>query len=161
MNEQMLGPCSVPCGKRGPWTIDEVEVTEVDWWTMARNPEMFCPPGKYKRLLHKDRGVVMSNTRMERNSNWQAYTAATGRVLINGLGLGMLLEAILKKPDVTYVRVIEHDRDVIKLVAPHFKDPRVEVVHADAHEYRPAQGEVFDYVWHDIWTTSASRTSRP
>lgn len=148
-----LGLCSVPCGTRGPWTIDEFEIKrgDSDFFALAYNPEMYCPPGKYKRLLHKDRGVVMSNTRMERNSNWEAYRAATGRVLINGLGLGMLLEAILQKPDVTYVRVVEIDADVIALVGPHFADPRVEIIQADAMTYRPAAGERFNFVWHDIW----------
>lgn len=62
-----LGPCSVPCGSRGPWTIDEFEIKPgtVDFFTITYHPEMYCPPGKYKRLLHKDRGVVMSNTRDE------------------------------------------------------------------------------------------------
>lgn len=146
-----LGPCSVPCGKRGPWEISEFTVTHANWFEAARSPEMYCPPGTYKRLVHKDRGVVMSNTLMECNSNFEAFQAATGRVLLNGLGLGMLLEAILKKPEVTYVRVVEIDADVIALVGPHFSDPRVEIVQADAMTYRPAKGEKFDFVWHDIW----------
>ncbi len=117
-----------------------------------RNPTHWIDPGRYVRLYHRDRGVVMSNTPMEVRTNWEAYRKATGRVLLNGLGLGMLLEGILSKPDVTHVRVIEVDAQVIRLVAPHFaSDPRVQVVHANALEYRPARGERFDYAWHDIW----------
>lgn len=153
-----LGTCTVPDGERGDWKIDTFTVTE----DQARLESMraICGgrgyaairAGTYRRLTHNRRGVVMSNTRMEVMTNMDAYIAATGRVLINGLGLGMLLEAILSKPDVTYVRVIEKEPDVIALVGPHFADdPRVEIVQADALTYAPAKGEAFDYAWHDIW----------
>ena len=154
-----FGTCTVPNGKKGPWTIDEFEVKDGPELAMANFRSLrddrgysYLEPGKFKRLRHENRGVVMSNTRMEVHSNWDAFSKATGRVLINGLGLGMLLEGILSKPCVTYVRVIEVDQDVIDLVGPHFtKDPRVEIICADAYEYRPAVGERFDYAWHDIW----------
>lgn len=158
-----LGTCTVPDGTSGPWTIDTFTITEAE----ARSYNLSClfggsgamciDPGTYRRLRHKDRGVVMSNTPMEVRTNRIAYRMARGRVLINGLGLGMLLEAILSKPDVTYVRVIEIDPDVIKLTGPHFAhDPRVEIICADALEYKPAKGELFDYCWHDIWDTISS-----
>lgn len=116
------------------------------------NPIMYCPPGDYVRLSHKLRGCVMSNTPMEVRTAREAYYNATGSVLINGLGLGMVLEGILSKDDVTKVRVIEHDPDVISLVGPHFRDdPRVMIIHDDAFVYQSPKGERFDYVWHDIW----------
>ncbi len=155
-----LGTCTVPDGKRGPWTIDTFTIPKKDLSLMmsnfraARDGNAYAMinPGTYKRLRHEKRGCVMSNTDMEIYTNYDAYRLATGRVLVNGLGLGMLLEGILSKPDVTYVRVIEIDKDVIELVGPHFtKDPRVEIVCADAYEYRPKVGERFDYAWHDIW----------
>ncbi len=153
----VFGTCTVPDGKCGPWTIDtktisEHEVLLFNMRAARDNPISIIRPGTFKRLRHEKRGVVMSNTRMEVLTNIDAYHAATGRVLINGLGLGMLLEGILTKPDVTHVRVIEIDPDVIALVGPHFKeDKRVEIIQADAYEYRPAKGERFNYVWHDIW----------
>lgn len=157
--EYRFGDCSVPNGTRGPWTIDTFTVKESPQLFMQNFRSMrddggitAVRPGKYKRLLHKERGVIMSNTQMEITTNYDAYRKATGRVLINGLGLGMLLEGVLRKPDVTYVRVIEIDPDLIALVGPHFaKDKRVEIVQADAYEYRPLAGERFNYVWHDIW----------
>lgn len=157
--EFRFGTCSVPVGSKGPWTIAEFTVEDgIDLQLhnlrAARdgNGFMAVQPGMYKRLAHKQRGIVMSNTRMEIITNLDAYRKATGRVLINGLGLGMLLEGILNKPDVKYVRVIEIDPDVIALVGPHFKkDKRVEIIQADAYEYRPAVGERFNYAWHDIW----------
>lgn len=153
-----LGTCTVPDGESGPWKIDTFTVSKEEArFESARaifsgNPIMRVSPGTYKRLTCKGRGVVMSNTQMEVSTNYEAFRNSKGRVLINGLGLGMLLEAILSKPEVTYVRVIEKEQDVINLVAPHFaSDPRVEIIHADAYEYIPAKGERFDYCWHDIW----------
>jgi hypothetical protein len=156
-----FGTCTVPDGKSGPWTIDTFEVTDNIHITLRNlrairdgNPELVVHPGTYRRLYHETRGVVMSNTRMEVGTARECYEQATGRVLVNGLGLGMVLEGLLSKPDVTYVRVIELDIHVLALVQPHFEhDPRVEFVQTDAYKYTPAKGEQFDYVWHDIWDT--------
>lgn len=152
-----LGTCTVPDGEKGPWKITTFTISPEDEKLynirvlMNGTPGLRVRAGTYRRLS-RNGTVVMSNTPMEVATNREAYMAATGRVLINGLGLGMLLEAILSKPDVTYVRVIEIDQDVIDLVGPHFAhDPRVEIVHADAMTYKPAKGEHFDYAWHDIW----------
>lgn len=151
-----FGTCTVPDGTSGPWTIDTFSVSEHDARMfnigVMRTPYLFIDPGTYRRLRHESRGTVMSNTPMEVSTNTWAYFQARGRVLVNGLGLGMFLEGILSKPSVTYVRVIELDEHVIRLVGPHFRsDPRVEIVHADAYTYRPKRGETFDYAWHDVW----------
>ena len=159
-----LGSCSTPCGRRGPWAIEEFEVSETDARifnmraSMRPGARVFSvQPGRYKRLIHDSRGVVMSNTHMEVFTNRQAFAASKGFVLINGLGMGMLLEAILAKPEVNRVRVVELDDDVLKLVGPHFSsDPRVELVHHDALTYKPPRGEQYDFVWHDIWDTITS-----
>jgi hypothetical protein len=149
---------AVPDGERGDWKVETFEIDKeaaklFNLRAMInRRPIQQVVPGVYKRLTHRTRGVIMSNTRFEIITNADAYIHAKGRVLINGLGLGMLLSAILSKPDVTYVRVIEIEPDVIALVGPTFAgDPRVEILQADALEYRPARGERFDFVWHDIW----------
>lgn len=153
-----LGTSTVPCGQRGDWTLEEFSVSESE--AALHNISTLQPgrahgrirPGRYKRLFHRSRGVVMSNTPMEILTNREAYSQAKGAVLINGLGMGMLLEAVLTKPEVESVRVVEIDADVIALVGPHFAhDPRVHIIHADAFSYRPEKGARFDFVWHDIW----------
>lgn len=152
----VLGTCTVPDGRSGPWKVStfKVDEDEARYFNLMnlRNISQWIEPGTYRRLSHKVRGVVMSNTPMEVRTNSEPFYYATGRVLINGLGLGMLLEAILSKPSVTYVRVIEIDEHIIKLVGRHFKkDNRVEIIRGDALSYHPARGEKFDYAWHDIW----------
>lgn len=69
----------------------------------------------------------------------------------------MVLHAILQKPDVTHVTVIEKSQDVINLVAESFAhDPRVEIIHADALKYCPPAGVTYNVVWHDIWPDFSS-----
>lgn len=156
---QQLGEVVVPCGQKGPWKITERVITEdearFDNIRAMINGSGFMSvdPGTYK-VLYRNGTVVMSNTQMEQRTNAEFVSRAIGHVLINGLGLGMVLTAILKKPEVTHVRVIEISKDLISLVGRHFKnDPRVEIIHANALEYKPAKGERFNAVWHDIWDT--------
>lgn len=147
---------AVPDGVRGDWRVESFTVSDEEARrTLLRAAVKGCgeyvPPGNYKRLM---RGgiVVMSNTPMEARTHRAFFRRAKGSVLINGLGLGMVLTAILRKPEVDSVTVIEASAEVIDLVAPTFRgDPRVRIVHASAFDYQPAKGERFDAVWHDIW----------
>ena len=94
----------------------------------------------------------MSNTPDEIRDFSYFVSVAYGSVLINGLGLGVVVKALLNKPDITKVKVVEKSADVITLVADtYLKDPRVEIVQADCFEYKPPKGERYDAVWHDIW----------
>ncbi len=140
-------------GKSGNWTLDTFEITKDKALTLALraqhtdNPDEYIPPGFYRRLSHCGE-VVMSNTPMEIRTCESFIEQATGRVLINGLGLGMVLHVILQKDDVTHVTVIEKAQDVINLVAGTFAhDPRVQIVHADAMEYCPPAGVTYDVVF--------------
>ena len=144
-------------GVSGPWRIEAFRVSEQESeMTLARAKitgaiNEFVPTGNYKRLVREET-VVMSNTPMEIRTNRAFIYRAKGKVLINGLGLGMVLSAILKKPEIESVTVVEASEDVIKLVGPSFcDDSRVTIVHACAFEYQPEQGTFFDAVWHDIW----------
>ena len=107
-------------------------------------------PGTYTRLMC-GRTLVMSDTDAEFMEHYTPVYNAEGRVLLNGLGLGVGLAAMLTKPEVEHVTVIEKSEDVIALVGPHYDGPRVTIIHADALEWRPAKGARFSVVWHDIW----------
>lgn len=149
----------VPDGCSGGWRVETFEVSETDSaFTRMRammHPGEYVPAGTYKRLM-RGREVVMSNTPMEVATNQPIIRRATGIVHINGLGLGMVLTAILKKPEVSKVYVVEKSADVISLVAPSFKcDPRVSIIHCDALSLKPAKVR-FDCVWHDIWDNVCS-----
>lgn len=109
----------------------------------------FIESGTYWKLLHR-REVVMSNTPAEIRDHIGFIFRAKGNVLIAGLGLGMVLKALLEKDDVTHITIVEKSEDVIKLVSPFYKDERVTIVHEDIFNYKPR--EIFDYGWFDIWT---------
>ena len=152
-----FGTCTVPNGRVGPWEISQFEITNAqtslaNLRALRDNPMMYVPDGTYKRLTHKKRGVIMSNTPMEIRTNRKCFLNARGHVLINGLGMGMVIEGLQHSPNVTRMTIIEIDPDVIALVGPHFaSDPRIEIVQADAFEFKPPKGARYGYVWHDIW----------
>lgn len=123
------------------------------------NPERGIAPGEYTKLVDRLNGeIVMSDTPAEAMDNMWLYNRAEGRVLINGLGLGFVLNGILNKrgidnePAVEHVTVVEKYGEIISMVAPHVVDQdRVEIIEADALVWRPEKGARFDVVWHDIW----------
>lgn len=153
---------TVPDGRKGAWIIDTLHLDDDDaiktaMVAMVRGDEkLMCPAGTYKRLRNIERKVVvMSNTPMEVNSNQEFVNRAHGKVLINGLGIGMVLEAVLGKPDVAHVTVVEVSQDLIDLVAPHFQSftdaGRLTIVQGDAFEHPVNEGDFYDVIWHDIW----------
>jgi hypothetical protein len=145
--DRIIPKVNVPEGTSGKWSVKYVDVPES---IIGRLRERHFEPGRYTQLL-RGNGLVMSDTPAERWDHVSFVRAATGDVLISGLGLGMCLGAVLRKPDVKSVTVIEIDTDVIALVAPAYRDPRVTIIHADARYWLPPKGKRFGAVWHDIW----------
>jgi hypothetical protein len=150
----MQVPINIPDGKSGDWIVETHEVTEeaAKYHKIAalmKGSGRYSPAGTYKGLRYKGQ-VIMSNTPDEIHDHYPLFRNASGRVLINGLGFGMCIEMIIDK--VEHITVVEISEDVIKLVGPYYKDnPKVEIVHADAFEYKPEKGIRFNAVWHDIW----------
>ena len=156
LNQTEQLPVAVPDGICGDWRVetfivDPIKSEKSRLLSQFSGRDAYIPPGEYKRLMRKNT-VVMSNTPMEIRTNINFIQNAKGHVLINGLGLGMVLTAILNKTEVESVTVIEASEEVIKLVAPSFSDsPRVNIIHANAFDYKPLKGQRFNAVWHDIW----------
>ena len=143
---------SVPEGRSGPWSIERFEIPEKSIETIrAAFSGRPTRPGWYTAVKHDRRGIVMSDTPAEQRDHAWFIRAAKGHVLINGLGIGMCLNAALAKPDVERVTVVEIDQDVISLVAPVYADDRVTIVNESAFDYSPPKGERYGAVWHDIW----------
>jgi len=114
-------------------------------------------PGWYTGLWI-DGQLWMSDT----NAEWYDHLKAvyrigeldTKRVLINGLGIGMVVKAALDEPHVEHVDVVEHDERVAKLIGPHYAtDPRFHLHVADAYTIDWPKGTRWDVAWHDIWPT--------
>lgn len=62
---------------------------------------------------HNRWDVWMSLTPMEMWSQRSGVQAATGRVILGGLGMGWLMRQIAKKPTVKEIIVIEKDKDLV------------------------------------------------
>jgi SAM-dependent methyltransferase len=155
----LIPPTPVPPGQRGPWKIEKFKVSEQDAsfhnlraMINAHRGETMIQAGEYTRLMGPG-GVMMSDTPGEKQDHYQFVQLAAGRVLIVGLGLGMVTYAVLLKRNVTHVTVVEIDPDIIALVAPHVYSMRLEIVQADIHTWEPPKGERFDHAWFDIWPT--------
>lgn len=164
----------IPVGEMNGIKVSKFEVIAPDAWTdehedrddvvspiqvmrMARDGR--APrPGWYTRLSEKGVGIWMSDTTAERRDHAEAVmymsSAKAERVLINGLGIGMVLSAALSMDHVKHVDVVEKDERVIKLIGPHYlKDPRVTIHHADAREMfdQWLDNVRWNAVWTDIW----------
>jgi hypothetical protein len=143
--------CQIPNGEKGPWRIEEFEVeVDISLMRMMRDGRG-TPPGKYKRLMHKTRGVIMSDTDAELGDLRRLFSRAYGRVLIHGLGLGVAVAGCLQIDNVTKVDVVEIDGDVIDLVGSHIKDERLTIHHDDATKRKWPKDAFWNVVWHDIW----------
>jgi len=144
----------VPEGISGEWKVEKFTVAENDIgaisYALHGRP---VPPGTYTRL--KKEGAwdpMMSDTPAEIRDHMEFIHRATGRCLLNGLGLGVVLKAILAKPGVTQVDVVEIEQDVINLVWPTYKDGnRVALYHTDAFTIQWPKDTRWDCAWHDIW----------
>lgn len=159
----------VPEGESGNWQVVRFRVTEADAG-LHNLREAFhggrsIRPGIYTRLIHNGH-VVMSDTPAEIQDfskpvrvAKQSYRSEQRYVLINGLGLGVVLQAILDDPTIERMTVVEKSADVIKLVAPHWQGRygnRLTVIHADAFDWKPPKGVRYCVVWHDIWDNITS-----
>lgn len=149
---------TVPEGESGDWKVQRFTMTEHDeeierLRSIFRGRGRFCPAGIYTRLTH-GRDVIMSDTPDEIRDHRYFMEEARGNILINGLGLGMVLNGCLRNPNIAHATVIEISEDVIKLVGKHYQDlygDRLTIIHADAMAWKPPKGVRYNYVWHDIW----------
>jgi spermidine synthase len=144
----------VPAGKRGVAEVRHRTLTQKEcWWENAMGDPI--RPGTYAVLRVNDQ-IMMSDTPAERISNKWAVLKARGRVLLAGLGIGMLAHAILKKDTVTELVIIEKELDVITLITPTLpKDPRLSVVYSDIFTWMPPEGMKFDTIYFDIWADAS------
>ena len=151
----------VPEGTKGDWTVERFTVTDnnadVFNITQAWKPGgRHVLPGTYTRLLLRGSfdNPIMSDTHDETRDHRHFVHLAHGDILIAGLGLGVVVQACLRKPSVQRVTVIELEQDVIDLVAPHYQDrfgDRFEVIHGDALTMKIKRGRTWDCAWYDIW----------
>jgi len=157
LNSEIPG-VNIPDAQMGEWKVEKFTVSEEDArffnlrCFMHRDFDRMIVPGTYTKLTYRD-FIIMSDTPAEKRDHLGIVKRARGRILINGLGLGVVLQAILLKPEVYKVDVVEISEEVIWLVAPYIGDERVTIYHADAFTWKPPKGVRYNVIWHDIWYT--------
>lgn len=141
-------------GSSGNARIEHFDVNKhASEMTSFRRGE-YVREGRYTRLI-VDNVVMMSDTHMEKNSNWSIVHNAKGHVLIAGLGLGMITLPILAKPEVETVTVVEMNPHVIRLVEPCLRkrpeSAKLTIVEADIFAWEPPKSMKWDTIYFDIW----------
>lgn len=147
----MIGSDVEIVGRCGRWRVEDFYFAHDG--RMA-DSEFYVPAGRYKRLVHEKRGVVMNNfphvLRLRNSCLQNSY----GSVFLSGLGLGLLVDALLERKSVEKICVVEIDADVISLCGSKYaNDSRVCIFNANVFDYFPSDGEFFQAVWHDVWET--------
>ena len=141
-------------GEKGAWSLRKFAISEKE----AKPDQLRCAingkssraveAGEYWKLTENGY-IYMTNTPAEVRGHYGFIHSASGSVLIAGLGLGMVVQALLDRGKCERIVVVEKSQDVIDLVGPCYDDPRVEIVCSDIFDYKPK--EHFDYAWFDIW----------
>lgn len=157
---------AIPTGDKGLWMVKKFQLAK-DLQTQPpgkyrseQHRNFLLPAGAYTQLwryteatLHLGGELVMQDTPQELSTHLQFMLHAKGRVLITGLGLGCAARGCLANPNVESVTVIERDKDVLELVAPHMPPTdRLKIVHSDALAWARLNRERFDMAWHDLWS---------
>ena len=158
-NTRSRGKVLIPAGQQGIAKVTHFDISERESrYTAIRDmqhPGSFIPVGRYARL-HVKNTLMMSDTVMERSTNVKFVARAHGRVLVGGLGLGLILFPLVDNPKVMHITVVEKYQDVIDLVGPALKakfGDRLEIICADIFDWKPPKGSKWNVIYHDIWPT--------
>ena len=142
---------------------------------------------KIGRLLYTPNPISIEYPALEQGdgANWLTWMSAaqdeclamkslakdaTGRVLIGGLGLGILPWMCAAKPLVNSIAVVELQQGVIDLVGPVIAHPKITIVQDDVRDYLTSTTEKYNYIGLDIWpdigravmhSEEAKATARP
>lgn len=100
-------------------------------------------PGTYKALYYRGESnvrpdsPVMSNTPAEILDLVPFVLIARGHVLVIGLGLGVAVQMLIDKPEITRITVLEKDPDIIRLTGNYYRveSTKVHIIQGDAFDY--------------------------
>ena len=117
-------------------------------------------PGIYVHLLDKQKDeVVMSNIPAEIYDHAEICRKSHGRVLICGLGLGMILHQLCRNDHISEIVVVEKESEIIDMIVPAFPEDKVTILPGDA--FLPDECGItgqFDTMFFDIWNNITSQT---
>lgn len=154
----------LPCRRRRTAAIRHYRIgvrqAEATNWSILMHGDdcAWSYPGRYTSI--EIDGLAFASDEAKEIVDYLPFLrAAHGHILLTGLGLGLCLQALLRKEDVEHVTVIERNPDVLAIVAPHYRamfdNARMTFVEADAFTWQPPRGIRFDIGYHDIWPVAA------
>lgn len=108
------------------------------------------------QLRTKDGDIWMSNEPFEQECYHEPIRNATGRVLVGGLGIGMLPFLIKDKLDVTKIDVVEKEYDVINLVWNQIRNEKMEIIKDGIYHFIETTDRRYDFIHIDIWADFAT-----
>ncbi|MGA7614703.1 MAG: hypothetical protein WBX15_05915 [Thermoanaerobaculia bacterium] len=149
-----------PAGRSGPWLIEKITIPDREY-DAAADPRPDCfkfRPGRYT-VLRRESEQFMTDLYDEwwtQRPGIAEAVARGGDVLVTGLGLGLVAEAMLRPSEsrVKSITIVELSPDVIRLVGPYLlsRHPgRIDLVEASAFAWEPPDRAHFSVAWHDIW----------
>ena len=77
--------------------------------------------------------------------------AANGKVLVAGLGLGLVIHALEENAAVTIIDAVEIDEDIINLITPLIKMSKTKIINDDFWLHLYKTKETYDTCILDIW----------
>lgn len=81
-----------------------------------------------------------------------------GKVLVAGLGLGLVTHELLDNVDVDSITVVERNKDVITLISPLLpkaEGVKFQVINKDFYDFIHESEEDFDRIIVDLWTSGS------
>lgn len=152
---------TVPEGRSGTVEIRKMVSEKPSLRDQIRDDGRNIPEGYDFTALYRNGQIWMSDTPAEQRDHYPAIKAALDfqvqSALVNGLGLGMVVQALLLDTNVHHIDVVEIDDDVIRLVGQHYRDiaasigKSVIIHHADAYTITWPWNTRWDIAWSDIW----------
>lgn len=119
--------------------------------------------GTFRKLIEHaedaDPVLWMSDTRAEIMEHspffnkmfWAEHLVKDKRILVNGLGLGVVVHGALTYQGVAHIDVVEANPDVAALIGQYLPEDKVTVHVADAYDIQWPAGTRWHFAWHDIW----------
>lgn len=158
----------LPVGRSGEWSIEKIVIPE-----RAYNPDEDSRPDCFKFRPGTYTGLSRGHQQFMTDFYDEWWTQRPGieqalrrggEILITGLGLGLIAEAMLRPTNspVGRITIIEFSSDVIRLVAPYIRSrypDKVEIIEADAFTWQPPPNKRFTVGWHDIWPNPTASTN--
>src|SRR5262249_49322032 len=107
-----------------------------------------------------DDGVWTSDRPIEQYQQRASIRGFRGRVLIGGLGIGLVVPGVTQRETVSRVDVVEQSPEVVPMVAPYVGDARTHLPEKDLFQFlrqAPAR-PTYHAVFFDIWRGDSEHT---